>query len=180
MTRDIVDTDSKPLKEGALLFDIKRKDKGKRRGIRAVDHLGHKHTFYENERVFFSSERDQLQMFVYEFMKFIPFPVKVQAYVPHDFEDTMENPRDSPETMIENFSLFTFEVATEETTLVVNMDVANLDDYKSSVKYIMEVPVDLDIEVWLCAVCVCVCVCVCECGACMCVCVCACIALCVV
>lgn len=145
--RDIVDTDGKPLKQGSLLFDIKRKDKGKKKGIRAVDHLGHKHVFHENERVFFSSERDRIQMFVYEFAPFIPFPVKVQAAVPHDFEDTMDGPDASPEAMIENFSLFTFEKATEETTLVVNMDVANLDDYKNSVKYIMEVPVDLDIEV---------------------------------
>lgn len=150
VTRDIVDTDGKPLKQGALLFDIKRRDKGKKKGIRAIDYLGHKHTFYENERVFFTSERDRIQMFVYEFMHYIPFPVKVQAYVPHDFDDAMDGADGSPETMIENFSMFTFEVAMEETTLVVNMDVANLDDYKNSVKYIMEVPVDLDIEVCLC------------------------------
>ena len=181
--RDIVDTDGKAVKKGALLFDIKRKDKGKKKGIRATDHLGQKHTFYENERVFFSSERDQIRMFVYEFVRFVQFPVKVQAFVPHDFEDMIDGVAPTPETMIENFSILNFEKATEEATLVVNMDVANLDDYKNSVKYIMEVPVDLDIEVCYCECSVgvwshvqmsgCVYMCI-HVFACMCVCMCVC------
>ena len=117
------------------------------RGIKAVDHLGQKHYFFENERVFFSSRRDRIKMFVYEFSKFITFPVKVQARVPVEVENLMRAEALGSEQFIEDFSILTFEKLEDETTIVVNTDISNLSNRQTNMDYIMELPTDLDIEV---------------------------------
>ena len=86
-------------------------------------------------------------MFVYEFSKFITFPVKVQARVPVEVENLMRAEALGSEQFIEDFSILTFEKLEDETTIVVNTDISNLSNRQTNMDYIMELPTDLDIEV---------------------------------
>ena len=148
VTRDIFDSDRKPIKSGTYLFQLQKKVKRKgERGIKAVDHLGKKHSFFENERVSFSSRRDHIKMFVYEFSKFMTFPVKVQARVPVEVENLMRAEALGSEPFIEDFSILNFEKLEDETTIVVYMDIANLNLSLTSMEYIMEIPTDIEIDV---------------------------------
>jgi hypothetical protein len=145
--KDISDSQGMTVKEGTLLFNLELKEKKKKRLLKVVDHLNRRLSFFENERVFFSSKRLDLQMFVYEFARFLKFPITVQAMVPADIMDMLRDEATSPDMIIHMNSILQFRSCCEETTLVVNSDIANLRDIKTRMQFIMEVPVDLDIEV---------------------------------